>query len=585
MNRAIHLMTRTPTCTRVSLLVVMFLHLSEKAPGQSLPDVVVSVLNEYASLDPVSFFWDGTTTLYASGSRYTYSVKSEYVRHNRHFAWSRLEKALQPPGVDAQINSQLCRFNGEVLASAHGKLDASWYSISALVETQPKERYFQLPYLDAVGIYCPTQQEDLPKGVLQSQILYLIQNGANVVSYEDTELEGTAIVRVELLADNPDWEGTIASDNRELEYEAKRLNAKDISQSDFDKIARMRDGRKRNMPRQLRWSYYLAPDHRFAVIKHERHTMDGRLIASYSNASFRAIPGTSIVLAGEIRLNVFQAVGATGYEIMSAPVDITEISLSKASTEPIPLERFVLKRDEVAPGARVIDAVTAELQRSNGTVVSYVMPASPDDLDAAIAAASGKRLSDSGGTYFRYGLVVINVLVLIAIAWRLYAVRRWSGRPCSWCPTACSSRCSSSPSPTCCRPDSRPSPTPGPGRWSRWAWAWPPRWRSSRSCPTCTSGGARASCACWARAAQRVQARVENWNFHWQKYYFYKGDPPEADARHEGPAHLHLRHLPGSDAHPAGLGHQQRDVPQHADRRPAPRVLTDIPRRPGLAVG
>ena len=86
-------------------------------------------------------------------------------------------------------------------------------------EKQPKTSRFELPYFDATGIYYPTRQEDLPKGVLQSNILYLIQNGGELVSCGEAQLEQEAVVRIELVAENPAWEEFLGNYDNMMKYE------------------------------------------------------------------------------------------------------------------------------------------------------------------------------------------------------------------------------------------------------------------------------------------------------------------------------------------------------------------------------
>ena len=136
--------------------------------------------------------------------------------------------------------------------------------------------------------------------------------------------------------------------------------------------------------------YYLSPENGYAVRKHERLTTDGKVAASYSNGSFQLVPGTAITLPGRVTMTSLEKLGSHSYELLSTPAHTVDLSVVRVSTEPVPKERFVLDMKEVVPGATVIDAVTPELQREDGTVRTFIMPASPEDVDEAIARAAGE---------------------------------------------------------------------------------------------------------------------------------------------------------------------------------------------------
>ena len=74
-------------------------------------------------------------------------------------------------------------------------------------------------------------------------------------------------------------------------------------------------------------------------------------------------------------------------------------------------------------------------------------------------------------------------------------------------------------------------------------------------------------------------SHLENWDFHWQEFYFYK--TPLRSPRTPGAGHLRIRHPRRHGARPPRLGNAQRDVPQRADGRAAAVLIAEATRDPG----
>jgi hypothetical protein len=236
--------------------------------------------------------------------------------------------------------------------------------------------------------------KELPRGALQSNILHLIQNGAKLASCEETQLEQEAVVRIEIIAENPEREEFLKDNDNSMRHERARLENKEISQKEFDETVKTSENSRKAIPQSLRWVYYLSPKNGYAVRKHQRLAMDGKVVVSYSNDAFQPIPGTQIALAGKVKISSFEQFGLRAgshhYELLSTPSFTRDLSVVKVSTKSIPKEQFVLNMKDVVPGALVIDFVTPGLQRKDGSAITFNMPASPDDLDATIAAATWK---------------------------------------------------------------------------------------------------------------------------------------------------------------------------------------------------
>lgn len=373
-----------------SSVIVVVLLLTAAGRAQSTPPEIQAALEKYASLNPISIEWEGTLTANTVRPSRIFSVTSSYSREGQCFFWMHEvcgKDAIYPPF------RRTSRFDGNVLAEENGKAQAVWYKITGLVEGQPQAQWFDVPYFEAVGVYCPTRMMELPKGALQSNILHLIQNGAKLVSCKNTQLEREAVVRIELIAENPGRGEFLKENDDAVKRERARLANKELSQKEFDEFAKTSESSRKAMPASLRWVYYLSPKNGYAVRKHQCIALDGRVVVSYSNDDFQRIPETQIVLARRVKKSTFEQFGVRPgshryrYELLSEPSFTRELSVVSVSTKPIPKERFVLSMKEVVPGALIIDGVTPSLQRKDGRLITFKMPASPDKLDAAIAAA------------------------------------------------------------------------------------------------------------------------------------------------------------------------------------------------------
>jgi hypothetical protein len=217
---------------RIAVLGIVVCLLSATcATAQSIPPDVKTALEQYASLDPISFEWKGKIIVNAWGKHDEIAIESSYLRQGQNFAWMKAQTSS-----NGKAGARTCRFNGEVVAAANDKHDASWYLIAKLLRKQPKARRFDLEYFEAIGIYCPTQLEDFSEGVLQSNILYLIDHGGDLVSAEETRLGQETVVRIEIVAENPAWDEASGQKENEIKFETDRLNSGELSQEDFDKI-------------------------------------------------------------------------------------------------------------------------------------------------------------------------------------------------------------------------------------------------------------------------------------------------------------------------------------------------------------
>ena len=381
----------------------LMLHVGS-AQSQLLPAEVQTALESYSSLSPFAVHLQETVQEHGYDSK----VSMDYFRDGDRFSW--LYESVFSNG---RLNREY-RFDGHVVSSSNGVNDASWYDIEKLKKSQPTASNFEVAYFDAAGLYYPKQHDRLQNGSLRSAILELLAVGGEFVSCERMDLENEETVKIEIDAENPAWSGMMAHCQKNAEYESASLKNKNISKDEFDAKMALLNAITLNMPQRLRFHYYLSINNKFAVRKHERITLTGQVVASFSNENFEQVSNTSIRLPRKVSARLFEStLKQYSYSIAKLPVTLKEISVTDFSLDSRPEGQFVLDRTKVAPGATIIDAVTAGMQRDDGSVITYKMPASPDSLDQAVALAKGRYdMTNSSG---RTVLFAVNGLLVFVI--------------------------------------------------------------------------------------------------------------------------------------------------------------------------
>jgi len=317
-----------------------------------LPAPAIEALQRYSKLDAATWSWKGSLSYSSGGKRAKYIMQGSYVRVGNKFTWSESISDGKTP----KSSDRLVKFDGRTLAQSNYDVQMNWYDIEKLSNSQPQYFNFQVPYFDAVGIHYPKKNGDLAKGPFKSKILHALENGANLVRCVEERVGDKRILVVEL----------------ESAHEAMYTD-------------------KTNLPDRDRWLFHLSIDEDYAVIKHERRTPTGKLWLESSVSSISRLSSDLPLIGQNATMKIFINLKETDFQIATESNEVVAIAATNPRLLATSDDDFVLKKESARAGAELIDAVTPELQNANGTVSVFAMPASADDLDKAIAAASVKR--------------------------------------------------------------------------------------------------------------------------------------------------------------------------------------------------
>lgn len=337
------------------------------AQFKELPLDVVEALQKYSKLDTVNWSWKGNRSYLIAGKKATYSTMGSYKRSEKKFAWN-----MQLTEGRKSILDRSVRFDGATLASANGKDQMTWYAIEKISKSQPSEFSISIPYFDAVGLHYPKDNGSLAAGPFKSQILYLLENGADLVRCVEEKIGDKHVLVVELDANH---EALVSG--------------------------------KTNAPERDRLVYYLSKAEGFGVIKHQRKTISGKTCFESSVKSLSSSSADLPVLGKDVTVKSYINLGEPEFQVMTDPQETTLLTAESPRLLSTTDDDFVLKKESAKAGAQLIDGVTPELQNPDGSISVFNMPASPDDLEKAIAAASVKR------SYRSTMIWIIGLTVLI----------------------------------------------------------------------------------------------------------------------------------------------------------------------------
>jgi hypothetical protein len=322
-----------------------------QAQSGQLPPGIVEALQKYAKLNSSRWSWEGTLSYTVAGKKAKYSTVGSYIRYEKKFAWTK-----QLTEGKKSILDQMVRFDGTTLAQSNGKDQLTWYAVEKISANQPHDFSFSVPCFDAIGIHYPKENGSLTKGDIQSKILYLLENGATLVRCVDEKLGDKQVTLIELEASHE----ALSSD-------------------------------KKNVPEKDQWLYYLSTAEGYGVVKHERRTTSGK---RWFESTVSALSKTSDdlpILGSDVSIRSYVKMGEPEFQVMPDPQETTVLKVKNSALGSTTDDDFVIRKESAKAGAMLIDGVTPELQNSDGSISVFAMPASPEDLDKAIAAASVKR--------------------------------------------------------------------------------------------------------------------------------------------------------------------------------------------------
>lgn len=275
-----------------------------------------------------------------------------------------------------------CSFDGRSLY--HGSPDATLHdgspqpklmkqSVQRLAQAKPDTQYVGNDYFGAIGFHVPASPKDLQTSRSGSEILLLLDNGADLMSVEDTEFDGRSVVRVELLADNS--ERRIAEGIEPAALELK-LRA-GMQSAAYIKRALGILKQKCSLPEKRAHTFYLDPEIQYAVRCRQERYEDGTLLLQVTNRDFERLPSRDVWLPCKSTVEYYTWPTVPG-TYFSDPVLSNVIEASEFGLDPAPAERFVLNYE--TPRTIICD----ERDSAPGGSFTYQIPADLPTLDAAL---------------------------------------------------------------------------------------------------------------------------------------------------------------------------------------------------------
>jgi hypothetical protein len=243
--------------------------------------------------------------------------------------------------------------------------------VSRLAETQPELECLDTDYYDGIGLRLPKRAREMQsqtKGT--AEIPWLLETGGHLNKVEDVELNGQAMMRVEVVAEN--WQRRRAL-NIDLAEREKLLrsgnNTETYIRQELAAIRRMQE-----LPETRTHVFYLDPRRHYAVQLREERNEDGALVLRTDNSDFQLLGGRGVWLPRKSVTEYYTWPSVAG--VFDLPVLRRVIEVSGWSLDPVPERQFVL--DYTIPGSLISDEVWSEKP------FSYHVPIGLENLEQLV---------------------------------------------------------------------------------------------------------------------------------------------------------------------------------------------------------
>jgi hypothetical protein len=299
----------------------------------------------------------------------------------------------------------------------------------------PKAPYeFGLNYLRAAGIRLPTFTRELVSSWRpQSELLAMLAEGGRVEAAESVNFEGRPLVRVQVAAKDWRLQGVkmdpTAFSNVELHIRSKPGITEQEVQKD---LAWLRKWTEQPAP-QRRYDFYFDPECGYAVRRLETRDDAGRLLTRSDCTEHQQLPDRHIWMPRRCQIEEYTYNTMTKLlhnretlisDVPGSPFYVYHFQVSAFDVEAWPFDRFELNLTE--PGGWIDDGTYPEVTGRSG--IRYRIPADPQQLDDAIAAARAKyqqmeyakKWSFSWKVFFLAlnGVVLSLVVFYLIVRWR-----------------------------------------------------------------------------------------------------------------------------------------------------------------------
>jgi hypothetical protein len=378
------------------------------AQNTDLPETIRVALVRYADLAPLAVTWTQTIEATPLGrEKITTDVLNRILSDSssvQQLAYrdGRIYMRRETKGVSSwPPSTDEIAFDGKLFYAAHNLFYAG-----AASNGDPKDRpylhkwlpknddpqasYFQNDYFRAADVRLPVRIKELTASWHpQSELLALLAAGGRVETVGPIQIEGCALVRVQLT------------------------------------VHRLEEN---NSP-LWRYDFYLDPERGYAVRRLEIWDEGGRLLVRSNCTEFEQLSGRLLWMPRLCRVEEYTVAATQDKEnsipaIFSSPLYVKLLRVNAFGAQPWPDDRFQLKY--TTPGAYVNDASFPETSGKDG--VFYQIPANPQRLDEVIAVRrafyQAWRSAGKKSRPLRVLFLVLNSLGLAGVGIYFFVRRR-----------------------------------------------------------------------------------------------------------------------------------------------------------------
>lgn len=243
-------------------------------------------------------------------------------------------------------------FDGTILY--YGALDTLQlfkHRISNLAKTDPDSGCIEQSYLEEAGLRIPALNKELGKKKdAESVLLVLLDGGGKLRSIAVVDSAGHTLVRVAVVAPDPDHVGAVKMNPAKYEAHLRNgANSEELIQTELRALRAMREG-----PKERIFEFDFDPSRGYAVVRRQERYDEGRVIVRVTNDDFQRVKGRDVWLPYTSKIEFFTWPSIFG-EFLKTPLFLRNYQVSKVDTSPISDDRFSLNYTQ--PGAEVFGDV------------------------------------------------------------------------------------------------------------------------------------------------------------------------------------------------------------------------------------
>jgi hypothetical protein len=354
-------------------------------------------------------------------------AKVFFSRHISKLTWQKGEVYCSVPDLGSGGGKYECAFDGTILYEGNpgakfidGSVQAhlTKHAIALLAKEQPDAQWISNEYFIAAGIWLPSRSVDLnAHKTAQSQILQLLDAGGQLQAIEPYNLNGAAVVRIRVAAENLQWRD---AQNINLAEDEKLLrmgpNSEEYIHQELATIRRLQQ-----LPHERWYDFYVDPKMNYAIRRSDELYSDGTLLQQTNNDQFELITARNIWLPRKSRVDYYTWPSISD-TFEKAPILSRVFEVSEIKLDSVPDNSFIL--NYTTTGALIFDKTSAVAPQS------YLVAATPAGLETAVKEAQSLVAHENLNappTYRGTIIVAVNLLGIVAIgvviAWRRHGNR------------------------------------------------------------------------------------------------------------------------------------------------------------------